>query len=210
MLYFDKKGTKMKIFNILLATFAITTASFADKPVVEKEIPKFMKIDDFKLKTVNGNSIDMLSQKKGYLFDEAKDKLSIFVIWDKGSKDSRKWLKQMQELQNSNPEKIFVSALEINNMPPQEIAKFAKENKITYPMFSAIQNKDFASQALVKFGFFSKDKKTGKPGGVPLTMMFDYNGKGIYRAAGISDKDKFKNYVQAVIKVLDKKQGAKK
>ena len=204
----------MKIFNILLATFAITTASFADKPVVEKEIPKFMKIDNFKLKTVDGKNIDMLSQKKGYLFDEAKGKLSIFVIWDKDSKDSRKWLKEMQELQDLNPQKIFVSALEINNIQPKKVLKeiinFKTDNKITYPMFSATQNIDFASQALIKFGFFEKDKKTGKPGGVPLTMMFDYNGKGIYRSVGISDKDKFKNYVQAVIKALDKKEGTKK
>ena len=199
----------MKIFNILLATIAIGTTSFADTHTIDKKMPKFMKIDNFKLKTVDGKNIDMLSKKKGYLFDEAKGKLSIFVIWDKNSKDSHKWLKQMQELQASNSDKIFVSALEINNMSPKKIVNFDQTNKITYPMFSATQNKDFASQALVKFGFLAKDKKTGKAGGVPLTMMFDYNGKAIYRAVGISDKNKFKDYTLAVIKALDKKQKAK-
>ncbi len=199
----------MKILSILLATIAISTASFAGESATSKKLPEFMKIDNFKLKTVDGKKINMLSKKKGYLFDDAKGKLSIFVIWDKDSKDSHKWLNQMQELQASNPKKIFVSALEINNMPPKKITKFAQMNKITYPMFSLEENKGFASQALVKFRFLAKDKKTGKPGGVPLTMMFDYNGKAIYRAVGISDKKQFADYVLAVIKVLDKKQKAK-
>lgn len=196
----------MKLIRILLATVVVVATSFADQPKIEKKIPAFMKMDDFKLKTIDGKSVKMLSQKRGYLFEKAKGKLSIMVIWSGGSKDSKKWLTQMQELQNSNPNKIYVSALEIDNMPKKSMLEFAKKNNLTFPMYSAAENKDFASQAIVKYQFLKKDKTSGKRGGVPYSIIFDYKGDTIHMTRGVVKQGEFKDYTSKLIDVLEKEK----
>lgn len=162
--------------------------------------PAYLDMDEFTVVAIDGKKLHTLSTKKGYTFDDGKGKITLLVMWAAGCKSCPGWLRDLNELQKSYPKKLKIVAVEINNMPIDKLKEFTKKNGITYSMLSADQNKDFASQALIKYQFGTKYKE-----GLPFTVALGYQGQTNAITVGISKKKEYKAYIAKLIKFYEEK-----
>jgi len=199
----QNKRNKMKFFKILSLAMllVVSTNAATQKKDTPKELPKYMSMDEFNIKGVDGKKMHLLSTKKGYLFDNGKDKITLLVIWAGKCKSCVTWLKDLDAIQKSYPKKLNVVSIEISNMLPKDIKAFQKKHNISYPMLSASQNKDFASQALIKYQWNRKYKQ-----GLPFTIVFGYQGQTNNITKGVSKKDEYSKYIKNLIKYYDTKK----
>jgi len=172
-----------------------------DSSKTKIKLPSYMSMDEFTVKTIDGKSTHLLSTKKGYLFDGGKGKISILAIWAGKCKSCIGWLETLNELQKTYPKKLNIVSLEISNMPVKEMKAFQKKHKILYPMLSAAQNKDFASQTLIKYQWNRKYKQ-----GLPFTVVFGYQGQTNNISKGVSKKAEYKKYIADLIKFYETKK----
>ena len=199
----QNKRNKMKFFKLLslVMLMAVSINATAEANSTSKELPKYMNMDEFTIKSVDGKSMHLLSTKKGYLFDDGKDKITLLVLWAGKCKSCVTWLKDLDAIQKSYPKKLNIVSLEISNMPLKDIKAFQKKHKISYPMLSAAQNKDFSSQALIKYQWNRKYKQ-----GLPFTIVFGYQGQTNSITKGVSKKDEYSKYIKNLIKHYETKK----
>jgi len=180
---------------ILLASFAVGGTTTTKT----KKLPKYLTMDEFTITSIDKESIHLLSTKKGFTFDNGKGKVTLLVVWSNKCTICPKWIKDINELYAKYSDKLNIVALEIGNMPLDKLDDFTMKNHITFPMFSADNNKNFAAQTLHKFQFFTKYRA-----GLPLTITFGYKGQtnGIMR--GTANKKEYETYIKKTIEYNEK------
>ena len=198
-----------------------------------KKVPAWMKADEFTVSTIEGKKIHLLSTKKGFTFDEGKGKITLLVVWKADCKSCPQWLKDMEALQKSFPDKVKVISLEMGNTQKKQLQKlvkakkadakaiqniidknhaalntFAKQHHLTLPIISVLSNQGnlaFTMQTLYKFEFAKPRGKAKRGGGLPFTVVFGPEGQTAGITAGISNKQAYKAYIQKLIKHYKKR-----
>jgi len=198
-----------------------------------KKVPGWMKADEFTLSTIEGKKIHLLSTKRGFTFDESKGKVTLLVVWKADCKSCPQWLKNMEALQKTFPNKVKVITLEMGNTQKKQLEKLVKEKKadvkaiqkiidknhaalrsfaqkhhLTLPIVSVLSNQGnlaFTMQTLYKFEFAKPRGKAKRGGGLPFTVVFGPEGQTAGITAGISDKKAYEAYIRKLITHYEKK-----
>ena len=198
-----------------------------------KKVPGWMKADEFTVSTIEGKKIHLLSTKRGFTFDEGKGKVTLLVVWKADCKSCPQWLKNMEALQKTFPNKVKVITLEMGNTQKKQLEKlvkakkadakaiqkiidknhaalrsFAKQHHLTLPIISVLSNQGnlaFTMQTLYKFQFAKPRGKAKRGGGLPFTVVFGPEGQTAGITAGISDKKAYETYIRKLITHYEKK-----
>ena len=237
----------MQLFRLVIASLFVFSLTHAEsgkkllKPDTVKstkakkqKVPAWMKADEFTISTIEDKAVHLLSTKKGFTFDDSKDKLTLLVVWSTECKSCPQWLSDLNALQKQFPKKLSIYALDIGNTEkaaleklqkakkdtPKAIKKiinknhknlkaFAKKHQLDFPIISALSNQGniaFAMQTLYKFEFNKPRGKSKRGGGLPFTVVFGYEGQTAGFTAGITKKEDFRAYIEKLIQHYDTKK----
>jgi len=233
---------KLLILSALIASFGHAESNTSGKKLLKPDSNQSKKIhkplwmiqDEFTVSTSKGKRLHLLSTKKGFTFDDSKNKLTLLVVWDMKCKSCGKWLEEMEALQKSFKGKVKVVALEIGNTEKEKlktlikkkkadkkailkiikannakINAYAKKHKLSFPIVPIIANQGnlaFGTQALYKFEFLKPRGKAKRGGGLPFTVIFGYQGQTAGITAGVSDKKAYRKYIATLIKHYETKK----
>ena len=172
--------TFTKIVTLLALLVGLGTQAYAknennathiDPKVLAKAQKEFVKKLGSKTATFKVREI-----KEGFVFDEAQNKVTLLVLWDKHCKSCIADIPNLNLYLLDFRGKLDIIAVELSGMSSKTLQQFAKQHKVLYTLISGKENKKFVASAMHKFQF-GKDKH-GKAikEGLPFMVVMGYTG----------------------------------
>jgi len=145
--------------------------------------------------------------KEGFVFDEAQNHMTLLVLWDKNCKSCIKQIPNLNRYLLDMRGKLEIIGVELSGMSSKELQKFAKEKKVLYTLISGIENKEFVSAAMRKFGFGKDKDGKSKKEGLPFMVAMGYTGHTHAIIRGIpNDPAQMEEFLMKIIDHYEKKK----
>jgi len=168
--------------RVLLAIILLGTLAFAQDA----------KSYSFKLKTIDGKTLEVDGTKNGLLFKDFKNKVVLLEFWGTHCPPCLFSIPHYIELTKEYKDKIAMVAVEVQMTPKDQLINFVKEKGINYNVLSQEENMDFVRYIAARAQW---------RGAIPYLLIFNKNGEVATIQRGMVSKE----YVESVIKELLKK-----
>jgi len=144
---------------------------------------------DFKIKTVNGEVIDVTGTKYGLKVKGAEGKVLLVEFWGTHCPPCLFSIPHYIELNNKYKDKVEMLAFEVQQTSVEQLKEFVKSRGINYKVFAQEENGQFGAYL---------GARTGWRGAIPYLIIFDTKGNVIDIKRGmVSGK-----YVDKVVEYL--------
>lgn len=133
--------------------------------------------------TVEVKKIDRAALDKH--FDSLKGKVVLVNFWATWCGPCVKELPSLVAMQEKyGPQGLQVLGLSIDQIPPTQVAAFAGKKQINYPVLVVSED------AMTKWGSFEA---------IPMTLLFDRNGKSVWAHEGYASRELFEKQITAAL-----------
>lgn len=118
-------------------------------------------------------------------FDSHKGKVVLVNFWATWCGPCVKELPSLIAMQEKyGPQGLQVLGLSIDEVPVTQVASFAQRNRMNYPVLVV------GEDAMTKWGSFEA---------IPMTLLFDRNGKSVWAHEGYASRELFEKHIQAAL-----------
>ncbi len=166
----------------LLLTVTILISTIFASNIVEAP-------DNFKLKTIDGSTIEATGKKSGLDIPEAKGQIVLIEFWGTHCPPCLFSIPHYIDLTKEYKGKVKMYAIEVQGTPKESLKKFVKAKGINYSIFTQSENRDFVNYLAYRSGW---------RGAIPFLMIFDKDGNFITRKRGMVSEE----YIKQIINYL--------
>jgi thiol-disulfide isomerase/thioredoxin len=207
--------TFTKLLTLLAITIGLSTQAYAKNEAnatkIDPEVLAKAK-KDFVAKLGSEKATFQVREiKEGFVFDEAQNKMTLLVLWDKNCKSCLADIPNLNRYLLDLKGKLDIIAVELSGMTTKQLQQFAKDEKVLYTLISGAENKKFVASAMHKFQFGKDETGKDKKEGLPFMVAMGYTGHTHAIIRGIpNDPADMLKFLIKIVDYYEKKNAAEK